>query len=137
MAACPAEVTLELVIPAAIGTRDEVIAELRARVEQVEQATREHRCQTGRRIVGRRNVLEQSWRASPSSIEPRLRLRPRFAGPVIERVAALVAYMEFLAAYDHARLDWKSGRPTLFPIGTYWLARFAPDLSRADGRERE
>ncbi len=122
----PAEVTLELVIPEVLGPRDEVIAELRAGVEQVEQATRAHRLLTGRGILGRRNVLRQSWRASPSSIEPRRRLRPRFAGPTTVRLAALVAYKEFLAAYHDARLAWKSGLRALFPIGTYWLARFAP-----------
>jgi hypothetical protein len=122
----PAQVTLELVIPAVLGTRDEVVAELRARVEQVEQATREHRHQTGRRILGRRNVLAQSWQASPTSVEPRRRLRPRFAGPTTERIAAVLAYKDFLAAYDHARLAWKSGMRAVFPGGTYWLARFAP-----------
>jgi hypothetical protein len=122
----PTEVTLELVIPAVLGTREEVIVELRARVEQVEHATREHRRQTGRRILGRRNVLQQSWKASPSSVAPHRRLRPRFAGSVTERVVALAAYKDFLAAYDHARLAWKSGLRALFPVGTYWLTRFAP-----------
>jgi hypothetical protein len=122
----PAEVTLELVVPAVLGTREEVIAELRTRVEQVEQATREHRLQTGRRILGRRNVLKQSWKESPTSVEPRRRLRPRFAGPIVDRVIALVACKDFLAAYDHARLAWKSGLRAVFPVGTYWLTRFAP-----------
>jgi hypothetical protein len=122
----PAEVTLELVIPAELGTREQVIADLRAGVEQVEEATREHRRQTGRRILGRRNVLAQSWKASPTSVAPHRRLRPRFAGSITDRVAALLAYQDFLAAYDHARLAWKSGLCALFPIGTYWLTRFAP-----------
>jgi hypothetical protein len=122
----PAEVTLELVIPAALGTREEVIAELRARVEQVEQATREHCRQTGRRILGRRKILAQSWKEAPTSVRPRRRLRPRFAGATTERVVALEAYKDFLAAYDHARLAWKAGMRALFPLGTYWLSRFAP-----------
>lgn len=122
----PTEVTLELVIPAVLGNREEVINELRARVEQVEHATRERRLQTGRRILGRRNVLNQSWKASPSNVKPHRTLRPRFAGPSTERIAALVAYKEFLAAYVHARLAWKAGLRAVFPIGTYWLGRFAP-----------
>jgi hypothetical protein len=122
----PAEVRLELVIPAILGTRDEVVAELRTRVEHVEQETRARRLQTGRRILGRRNVLGQSWKASPNSVEPRRRLRPRFAGSAAERVAALVAYKDFLATYDDARRAWKAGLRALFPVGTYWLSRFTP-----------
>jgi hypothetical protein len=122
----PAEVTLDLVIPVVLGTREEVVAELRARVEQVEHATREHRLQTGKRILGRRKVLTQSWKESPTSVAPHRRLRPRFAGAITERVAALAAYKDFLAEYDEARLAWKSGLRALFPTGTYWLRRFAP-----------
>lgn len=123
----PEEVTLELTIPSILGARDEVIAELRRRVEEIERVTREVRLKTGRRIVGRRRVTEQSWRDSPTSKAPaRTTLRPRFAGSVEVRVAALLAYKEFLAIYDQARRAWKSGLSACFPAGTYWLARFAP-----------
>jgi hypothetical protein len=122
----PAEVTLTLVIPPELGDADNVIDELRRRVREVEEATRESRHATGRRVLGRKRVQQQSWRESPASIEPRRTLRPRFAGPVAERVAALVAYKEFLATYDDARRAWKLGQSVVFPVGTYWLARFAP-----------
>jgi putative transposase len=122
----PEEVTIELTIPSVLGARDEVIAELRQRVEEIERQTREMRLQSGRRIVGRRRVTEQSWRDSPTSTAPRRRLRPRFAGSSATRVAALLAYKEFLAIYDDARRSWKAGLRACFPAGTYWLARFTP-----------
>ena len=69
---------------------------------------------------------EQSWRACPTSVEPRRTLRPRFAGAAHVRVPALVAYKYFLVSYRSARLAWKAGKATVFPPGTYWLAQVAP-----------
>jgi REP element-mobilizing transposase RayT len=122
----PEEVTLELTIPSSLGARDEVIEELRRRVEELERVTRDARLHSGRRIVGKRRVTEQSWRDSPTSIEPRRNLRPRFAGSVVVRVAALLGYKEFLAIYADARRAWKNGLRACFPPGTYWLAKFTP-----------
>ncbi len=122
----PEAITLTLVIPPELGDADTVIAEIRDGVERCERATRELRAATGGKILGRRSVLAQSWRASPASSEPRRRLRPRFAGRTELRVQALDAYKEFLATYRDARAAWKERREALFPCGTYWLARFAP-----------
>lgn len=122
----PEKVELEFVIPPELGGEDEVIRELRERVAQVEQEVLETRKRTGRSILGRRRVLEQSWRDSPSSIAPRRNLRPRFAGRKESRIAALQAFREFLSSYREARRSWLAGEPTTFPIGTYWLARIAP-----------
>ena len=118
--------TLKLVIPAELGDADAVIAEVRAGVAKVEAQVLEERKRSGRRIVGRSRVLNQSWRSSPSSLEPRRGLRPRFAGLKENRIVALVAFRDFLAAYRAARRRWIEGIETVFPIGTYWLARFAP-----------
>jgi hypothetical protein len=122
----PAEAKLSFVIPAELGDADEVIAELRDRVSEVERSAREERARSGRAVVGRRRILEQSWRNCPSSVEPRRNLRPRFAGRTGVRVAALRAFREFLAVYRDARRAWLAGTPAKFPPGTYWLARFAP-----------
>lgn len=122
----PEEVMLSLSIPEVLGSADGVIGELRDRVTEVEIVMRQHRATTGRRVVGRRQILAQDWNTSPASTEPRRTLRPRFAGATKARVAALIAFREFLAAYRDARRRWLSGRPALFPLGTYWLARFAP-----------
>jgi hypothetical protein len=122
----PESVELQLAVPAKLGPREAVINELRLRVEGLEREIREQRHVRGKKIVGRRRILEQSWRASSSSKEPRRNLRPRFAGAVVDRIAALLAYRDFLAAYDAARRAWKVGIRALFPRGTYWLARFTP-----------
>jgi hypothetical protein len=122
----PEEVTLQLVIPSELGEREAVIEEIRARVSAVEEVVRAQRHASGKRVLGRKRVTEQSWRASPTSEEPRRTLRPRFAGSGEARSAALASYKEFLAAYDDARVAWLQGRVARFPVGTYWLARFAP-----------
>ena len=124
--AMPKAVTLRLAIPADLGTPAEVRAEVRAGVAAVEHERRAHRAATGARIVGRRQLQKESWRRSPSSREPRRGLRPRFAGPAAERIAALVDYRHFLAAYRVARTEWLGGNRPAFPAGTYWLARCAP-----------
>jgi putative transposase len=122
----PPEVTLPLEIPRSLGAPEDVVAELRDRVTEVEVAMREQRARTGRRIVGRGQILKQPWSGSPTTVQPRARLRPRFAGATDVRVAALVSFREFLADYRNARLTWISGGVVQFPPGTFWLARFAP-----------
>jgi hypothetical protein len=41
------------------------------------------------------------------------------------RLEALLRNREFLAAYRAARDRWIAGAAIAFPIGTYWLRRFA------------
>jgi putative transposase len=121
----PDEVALSLVIPAELGPTGHVINEIKAGVEAVEASSREERMRTGRRVLGRRQVLAQSWRSSPSSIEPRRVLRPRVAGSGAARAVALLEFREFLSRYRAARQLWLTGASVTFPAGTYWLARFA------------
>jgi putative transposase len=127
----PEEVALQLVLPAELGPADDVINEVRAGVEEVERATREERFRTGRHVLGRRQVLTQSWRSSPSSLEVRRGLRPRFAGTGAARTLALLEFREFLSQYRAARVHWLAGTRMTFPPGTYWLARFAAVPVRA------
>lgn len=121
----PESATLQMTIPPELGDRDEVIASVRAGVDIVEREIAAQRACTGAGVVGRRRVLEQSWKDSPASIEPRRTLRPRFAGGVVERANALLDYRAFLVAYRLARARWLERRESMFPPGTYWLARFA------------
>lgn len=122
----PEVVELALVIPPELGPTEEVLAELKQRVEIFERETRDQRAKTGRKILGRHGVLKQSWKASPTTIEPRRNLRPRFAGPIDVRIRALLEYKAFLAGYSYARKLWLAGKSAFFPRGTYWLAHFAP-----------
>lgn len=122
----PLSATLELTIPLELGFADEVLRAVKAGVEAVEHEKAEERRRTGKRVFGRRRVLQQSWRESPASTEVRFALRPRFAaGNPASRVTALQRYRDFLADYREARRDWLAGVLTHFPIGTYWLRRFA------------
>jgi hypothetical protein len=121
----PEHVTLTLTIPAELGPAADVIAEVRAGVRAAEDTARADRAATGKRVLGRRAILAQSWTQTPTSVEPRRTLRPRFAGNRDVRIAALASFKQFLADYRDARRCWLAGAATLFPIGTYWLARFA------------
>lgn len=121
----PETVTVHFTIPPELGDRDLLLAELRERVAAVEQECARTRAQSGRRVLGRRNVLRQSWRDSPTSREPRRKLRPRFAARSLwARLEAIQRNREFLDAYRTARRAWNAGTPIPFPFGTYWLRRF-------------
>lgn len=122
----PEVVELPLTIPPELGPADAVFAEVQAGVEAVEKTVRAARLAAGKRVLGRRQVRAQSWKASPHSLEPRRGLRPRFAGSGPARIAALAAFRQFLIDYAVARKDWIAGRAATFPAGTYWLARCAP-----------
>jgi REP element-mobilizing transposase RayT len=122
----PEHVSLDLVIPPELGDPEEVRRILRERIAAEVQRFAELRRRTGARVMGRRAILRQSWRSAPSSDEPRGGLRPRVAArSVWSRIEALRRDRSFVAAYREARASWLAGRDTQFPIGTYWLARFA------------
>jgi hypothetical protein len=122
----PEEVELRLTIPPELGSKDQVLAELRERVRAVEVERAAERQRTGHRVVGRRAVLAQSWRSQPVSFEPRRNLRPRIAAPSKwARIEALLRNRAFVEAYTSAREAWRAGLAVRFPPGTYWLRRFA------------
>jgi hypothetical protein len=122
----PAEVELVLKLPDHFEGRVEFLAELKRRIAEVEEHCAHERHKTGRRVVGRRTIMRQSWRDSPTSREPRRNLRPRVAAhDVSERVLTLRRNRVWLAEYRHARLMWLAGFEIEFPYGTYWLRRFA------------
>lgn len=122
----PEEVELELGLPEDFERKEEFLAELQRRIALVEEEHARERMRTGRRVVGRRTILRQSWRASPTSHEPRRNLRPRVAAKSKwTRIAALQRNKQWEAEYKHARLLWLAGFEVEFPYGTYWLRRFA------------
>ena len=122
----PETVSLPLVIPAELGDRDAILAELSATVLAKEAAITAERRRAGISILGRRAVKDQDWRDSPSSREPRRNLRPTIAArSAWSRVEAILRNRHFLTAYRAARDALMLGTPIPFPIGTYWLSRFA------------
>jgi REP element-mobilizing transposase RayT len=122
----PAVVTLTLALPPELGDTQQLRRELRDEVAAVEAAVAAERMRTGARVLGRRTIIRQSWRACPASHEPRRNLRPQVAARCQwARIEALGRNREFLAAYRDARTRWLAGDPAQFPAGTYWLRRFA------------
>lgn len=122
----PDELELKLGLPDDFPEKEAFLAELERRIEEVEQERARERMQSGRRVVGRRRVLRQSWRDTPTTREPRRNLRPRIAArDKHDRIAALRRNKEWQAEYRSARLRWLAGFDVEFPFGTYWLRRFA------------
>jgi REP element-mobilizing transposase RayT len=122
----PAALSLTLALPPELGDSQQLLAELRTRVAEVEAAVAADRLRTGAAVLGRQAVRRQSWRDSPTSQEPRRNLRPRLAaGSQWSRIEAMLRNREFLAAYREARAGWLAGLAVGFPRGTYWLRRFA------------
>ena len=79
-------------------------------------------------MLGRQRILRQSWRDSPTSLEPRRNLPPRVAAKntwARARIEALERDRQFEADYARARAAWLAGIDVVFPAGTYWLHRFA------------
>jgi hypothetical protein len=124
--AMPDAVELQLRIPPELGPETEVLEELRLRVAAAEESIAAERQRTGLRVLGRRAVLRQAWWQRPASLEPRRNLRPRIAArSKWARVEALQRNRLFLVDYAVARDAWRCGAPAIFPLGTYWLRRFA------------
>jgi hypothetical protein len=122
----PDALELPLTLPAELGPAAAVRSELRDRVRAVELGRAAERERTGRRVLGRRAVLAQSWCEGPVTVEPRRNLRPRIATRSHwPRIEALLRNRAFAADYAGARDQWRSGLPAVFPAGTYWLRRFA------------
>ena len=122
----PETVTLHLTIPPELGDRHEVIRELEERVAAVEAQHADERLRTGKKVLGRKAVMEQHWNMCPSTYEPRRKLSPKVAaGNKWPRIETLLRNRQFVDDYRAARRDWLAGSPAAFPIGTYWLRRFA------------
>jgi REP-associated tyrosine transposase len=124
--AMPEAVTLHLVLPPELGNPDQFRDELRHQVAAAEAAVAAERRRTGAEVLGCRAIRRQSWRDSPLTCEARRTLRPVVAArSQWSRVEALLRNREFLTAYREARGRWLAGEASTFPIGTYWLRRFA------------
>jgi putative transposase len=122
----PEEIELVLKLPDHFEGKEAFLAELKRRIAEVEEQHARERQQSGRRVVGRRSILRQSWRESPTSHQPRRNLRPRVAAKDrAERIATLQRNKQWRAEYECARQLWLAGFDVEFPYGTYWLRKFA------------
>jgi len=124
--AMPEAVEVELTLPELLGERSAVVCELVERVRVIEQSCAETRHASGCRVIGRREILEESWTDTPTSEEPRSELLPMVASRDREvRLKALSELSAFRNAYCRARDALLRGATAIFPLGTYWLQRFA------------
>ena len=122
----PEEVEATFAIPKEIGNHDEIVQRLRNGIVAVEEACARERATHNRSVIGRRRILRQSWRDSPTSHERRRGIRPRVAArSKWARIEALQRNKEFQLSYREARKRWLAGESVVFPAGTYWLRRFA------------
>ncbi len=122
----PATIELHVKLPDGFPEPQAFLAELERRIHKVEADCALERQKTGRRVLGRRAILRQSWRDSPSSREPRRVLRPRVASrDKWKRIEILQRNREWQREYRRALLAMRARLPAEFPYGTYWLATFA------------
>lgn len=122
----PEEVSGTFTIPAELGPQAQIVEVVRERIAAVEDRCARARAATGRPVLGRRQILRQSWCAAPTTHEPRRNLRPRVAARSRwARLEALQRNRDFLLDYRRARARWLAGLTAEFPVGTYWLHRFA------------
>jgi hypothetical protein len=121
----PEEVTLHVRIPPELGDHDQIVAEVKERVAAFERDEAARRAESGRRVMGRRAILRQSWTYAPSSYEPRRDLRPTFAARDLwARLQWIQTQRVFTRAHQKARMALLAGTPIPFPYGTYWMRRF-------------
>jgi hypothetical protein len=122
----PEQVEMTLTIPTELGNHHDIVERVRAGIAAVEQECLQERAKNNRRVLGRRRILRQPWRGSPTTVEPRRKLRPRVAASNKDtRIKILERNKEFQIRYREARSLWLAGTPIGFPAGTYWLRRFA------------
>lgn len=92
------------------------------RVDTLERQIAAELRRTGRFVMGRKNVVRQSWNARPMTRERRGRKVPIIAAKSKwARVEALQRNKAFLVAYRRARVAFMEGtEPIPFPPGTYF-----------------
>jgi putative transposase len=106
------------------GSINEWIADVRAKVREIELKAEEERRVTGERVPGRSALVGISAFDSPKTHEPRRKLRPTIACKNREdRINALRALKAFRVAYRSAWKQWVARVfDVVFPAGT-WLMR--------------
>ncbi len=121
----PSTAALRLTVPPALAhlTLEELIEQLRSRLDQRQQEIR-HAARNARQpVLGRRAVLDQSPFTVSTHQEPRRGLNPRVACKNPERRSELLQqFREFVRSYREAWTAFCHGvENVLFPSGTYLL----------------
>jgi putative transposase len=124
----PEHISLDFHKPEALDhlSHDEFVKQLQESITAVEVKAAAEREQTHKSIVGGNAVRCQHWNESPNSQESRRNLDPRVACKnTWRRIEALARNKAWIAAYRAARKAFLGGLDACFPVGTFWLRRFA------------
>ncbi|MCB9507734.1 MAG: hypothetical protein H6698_04650 [Myxococcales bacterium] len=106
--------------------RDEYVALLEANLRAKEQELRAERKAEDRTVMGADRCRQAALGRHITKFEQWFRLRPTIAARVKrERIAAIRALQAFRESYYVALKAWRDGLDALFPVGTWWLPRFA------------
>lgn len=101
----------------------ELRTEIRRRLDEREIELIEQRRRDGRDVLGRKGVLAQRWDGFPRTPEELFVTKPRVAGRLWLRIAALQQLRSFEEAYRRVRARFLEGeRDVIWPVGT-WLMR--------------
>jgi REP element-mobilizing transposase RayT len=121
--ALPERASLELVVPADLGTGEQFRRTVCDALAAREEAAAVELAAVGRGFLGVKRVLAQSPFGKPPRTEPRRGLNPRVAcRDKWRRIQALGQLVEFLHDYRRALETWRRGAATvLFPAGTYLM----------------
>ena len=121
----PEKTALKLTVPPALAhlDRQQVLAELKARVDAEVKQIRKARKKRKLGWLGRRGVMAQRWEDSPGGTFPTRRTNPHIScktpGRFRREKEKLIAWRQ---AHREAREAWISGlRDTVFPAGTYLM----------------
>ena len=113
------------------GFADQTQAEWKAlladRLHAVEDDHRERRRKAGKAVLGRQGILEQRPFDCPKTGESHFGISPRIAAKSKwSRIEAIRRSKAFLEKYRAAIRAWMAGlADAVFPLGTYWMRRFA------------
>jgi putative transposase len=76
--------------------------------------------------MGLRKLAKQHWNRAPKSFEERFTVAPKHAASSKWLVLAeLQRDREWERQYAAARALLRTGKPAVFPVGTYWMRCFA------------
>jgi REP element-mobilizing transposase RayT len=121
--ALPERASLDLVVPAGLGTGEQFRRTVGDALTAREEAAAVELAAAGRGFLGVTRVLAQSPFGKPPGTEPRGGLNPRVAArDKWRRIQALGQLVEFLQDYRRALQAWRRGAATaIFPAGTYLM----------------
>jgi hypothetical protein len=125
----PEQVTLNVVRPPIYQHLDDrsLAHSLACAIEQRVRNARQTFADQGRKFLGHKVVLRQTFDSTPKSTEPRRNPSPRIAARrTPDRVQAIQHLLDFVRRYRAAWHAWRAGaRDTIFPAGTYALRVYA------------